>query len=107
MAYQPGRASDCDYGSMADLAPMERYLGRCEALLVRLAGCVPGEALDRAQHLIGHGEPAEGLCSLAWSICTQRIRVPASEIREIKALTAGLILPEHMPPDLDDYAIPG
>jgi len=40
---------------MADFASMERYLGRCEAVLIRLGG----------------------------------------------------VLPEHMPPDLDDYAVAG
>jgi hypothetical protein len=75
--------------------------------MMRVFGLVGGKALDQSQRLIDHGEPAEGLCSFAWSISGQRIRVPASEIREIKALTAGLVLPEHMPPDLDDYAVPG
>src|SRR5262245_5258962 len=38
---------------------------------------------------------------------SQERRVPASDIRETKELTAGMVLPEHMPPDLDDYAVPG
>lgn len=86
---------------------MDRYLGRCQAILIRLAGRMPAEALDQAQHLIDHGEPAEGLCGLAWSISRQRIVVSASDIREIKELTADMVLPEHLPPDLDDYAAPG
>jgi len=47
---------------------MERYIGRCEAVLIRLNGRVASEALDRAQHLIDHGEPAEGMLSVAWAI---------------------------------------
>jgi hypothetical protein len=85
---------------------MERYRGRCEAVLIRLTGRLPSEALDRAQRLIDHGEPSEGLCGLAWLISDQRIHVPTSDICEIKELTAGMVPPEHLPPDLDDYAVP-
>ena len=91
---------------MVDSGAMERYLGRCNAVLINLTEMVSSEGLAEAQHLIDHGEPAEGLCSLAWYLSEHGVRVPAAQIATIRELTAEFVLPEHMPPNLDDLAIP-
>jgi len=86
-----------------DYAAMERYLGRCIGLVVRLQGLLPASSLDEAQHLMNHGEPAEGVRSLAWSIVENRVLVPRDVVHDLRELTAELIGPEHMPQDLDRY----
>ena len=58
------------------------------------------------QHLIHHGEPAEGLRALAWIIVHGDKYVPAESIAMIRALSDGLVVEKHMPPSLDDHALP-
>ena len=48
-------------------------------------GVWPGSALDEAQHLIDHGEPAEGVRVLAWVI-VERGSVVTPEIVETFAI---------------------
>ena len=57
-----------------------------------------------AIELIEHGEPAEGLCSLAWAIVNAKVRVPRELIDAIYKYTSGLVDEKHLPPDLADYA---
>ena len=83
---------------MADIEAMERYVGRCEAV-----GKLPAEDLDRAQHLIDHGEPAEALLTLAWCVVERRVVVSASAARDIRLLTADLIAEQDLPTGLNDY----
>jgi hypothetical protein len=42
---------------------MDAYLGRVQGLVILLTGTLSPAALDRAQHLIDHGEPADGVLS--------------------------------------------
>ena len=63
---------------------MERYLGRCEAVLVTLTGLVPAEGLIEAQHLID---------------CRPR------RARRGFVLPCVVVFDEDMPPNLDDLAI--
>jgi hypothetical protein len=88
---------------VADIEAMERYVGRCEAVVIGLTGKLPAEDLDRAQHLIDRGEPAEGLLALAWCIVERRVVVPASAVRDIRLLTADLIAEQDLQADLNDY----
>lgn len=76
---------------------IERYIGRVRAVVISLTGTVPAEHLDTAQHLIDHGEPAEGLRSLAWSISDNDISVPRWTLDTIRELTTDLIEPQDMP----------
>ena len=69
-------------GGVADCAAMERYLSRCLGLIVRLQGVLPPESLDCAQHLMDHGEPAEGVLSLAWALVENEAHVPAAVVRD-------------------------
>jgi hypothetical protein len=82
---------------------MERFLGRCMGLVIRLQGVVPTSSLDEAQHLMEHGEPAEGVRTIAWGIVENGLRVPAEVVRDIRDLTAELIADDDMPPNLDAF----
>jgi hypothetical protein len=84
----------------------EEYLGRVRATAWQAADYLPEEPLEEVHRLIDHGEPAEGLCSLAWAIVSERIQVPGSIVDAIYEYTAGLIDAEFMPPDLRDFARP-
>lgn len=84
----------------------EEYLGRVRATAWHAADYLPSERLEEVHRLIDHGEPAEGLCSLAWVIVGERIQVPVSIVDAIYECTAGLIDDEFMPPDLRDFARP-
>lgn len=84
----------------------EEYLGAVRAVAWRAADHLPAERLANVDRLIEHGEPAEGLCSLAWVIVSDRVQVPMSLIIAIREYTAELIDDESMPSNLDDYAVP-
>lgn len=84
----------------------EEYLGRVRATAWRAAEYVPSERLEEVHRLIDHGEPAEGLCSLAWAIVNAQARVPGDLIEAIYEYTAEIIDDEFMPPNLKDYAMP-
>gem|GEM_PF-5738943 len=71
-----------------------------EPSLTWRAGGRPGD-------LFGNGtQPAEGLCSLAWVIVNEKVRVPWDVIEEILEFTAELVDEEFMPPNLGEYALP-
>jgi hypothetical protein len=82
----------------------EDYLGRVQAIVWQAANFVSSSGIARVQHLVDHGEPAEGMCSLAWIIVNERRRVPRDLIQDIRAHAAGLIEEEFMPENLDNYA---
>lgn len=81
----------------------EEYLGRVRAIAWEAAEYVSPARLDEVQRLIEHGEPAEGLCSLAWAIVNEQAVVPRMLIEGIREHTAELIDDEFMPINLDDY----
>src|SRR3954454_564468 len=68
------------------ISSMEAYLGRAQGLVISLTGIVSASALDRAQHLIDHGEPAEGMVSLAWAIVNEDRLVPSECVDAISDL---------------------
>jgi hypothetical protein len=82
----------------------EEYLGHVRATAWHAADYLPAERMEEVHRLIDHGEPAEGLSSLAWVIVDERIQVPVSIVDAIYEYTAKLIDDEFMPPDLRDYA---
>jgi len=84
----------------------EEYLGRVRATAWRAAEYVPAESLEEVHRLIDHGEPAEGLCSLAWAIVNANVSVPGDLIAAIYQYTAELIDDEFMPPNLGDFVSP-
>lgn len=84
----------------------EEYLGAVKAVAWQAGDYLPEERLVEVHRLIDHGEPAEGLCSLAWAIVGERVRVPTRLIGAIYEFTAGLVDDEFMPSNLRDYAAP-
>lgn len=83
----------------------EEYLGRVRATAWRAAEYVPADRLEEVHRLIDHGEPAEGLCSLAWAIVNSQVRVPRDLIEAIHEYTAELIDDAFMPPNLGDFSL--
>lgn len=81
----------------------EEYLDRVRAVVSQAAQYVRIDPQDRIYELIEHGEPAEGLCYLAWTIVNEKVLVPRVIIEGIRGYSAGLVDEEHMPADLDDY----
>lgn len=87
------------------MSSLDDYLGRVRATLWLAADYVSAPGLAEAQQLVDHGEPAEGMCVLAWVIVSEDVRVPASLIRDIRSLSEELVPVEQMPAALDDHAI--
>jgi hypothetical protein len=84
---------------------LDDYLGRVRATLWLAADYVSATGLAEAKRLVDHGEPAEGMCVLAWIIVSEDVRVPADLIRDIRALSEELVPPEELPASLDDHAV--
>ena len=84
----------------------EEYYAKCRALMADLDGTLTPEETAEVFHLIDHGEPAEGLRTLAWIIVEEGKQVPASVIVKLRELVDGPIDPEHLPRNLNRHAIP-
>lgn len=84
---------------------LDDYLGRVRATLWLAADHVSASGLVEAQRLVDHGEPAEGMCALAWIIVNEDVQVPAALIRDIRTLSEELVPPEDLPPSLNDHAV--
>ena len=82
---------------MSDTSAQDRYLGRVEALRIALAELLPSDAFAQADSLIEHGEPAEGVCYLAWALHNAGVRVPEWAIQDVQDLTEGWVEPEDLP----------
>jgi hypothetical protein len=83
----------------------EEYLARVQRLVDSLSSILATDERAEIQHLIGHGEPAEGLRALAWIIVEGNKRVSSEAIAAVRALTDGLIPAEQLPPTLDQHAV--
>lgn len=89
------------------MSSLDDYFGRVRAAVWVASEYVSTTGLAEARRLVEHGEPAEGMCILAWVIVNEDVRVPASLIRDIRVLSEELVPVEQMPPDLDEHAIAG
>jgi hypothetical protein len=85
------------------MTEMEDYLGRVHGLVIAVADDLTHDQYQEVSHLIEHGEPAEGLRSLAWIISEEGLTVDRLIVSGIRSLTEGLIDPEDLPADLDDH----
>lgn len=82
------------------------YHGLVQAIAWEVADYVSASGLDEAQRLIVHGEPAEGMCSLAWAIVNEDAHVPAHMIEATLGHAGELVDEEYMQPKLADHALP-
>ena len=57
-----------------DWSEQEAYLGKVRGLRISVSVALPAEALTEVDSLIEHGEPAEGVGSLAWALQTRTSR---------------------------------
>ena len=89
------------------MSRLEEYLGRVQATVWRAADFVSASGVAEAQRLVDHGEPAEGMCILAWVIVNEDVYVPASLIGDIRELSEELVPPEQLPPTLDEHGVDG
>ena len=80
------------------------YIGRCKGLVISVAGSLPAEDVGWAMRLIDHGEPAEGLTSLAWSLETASGAVAGDVASAIIELIDGLVPKESLPPSVQAVA---
>lgn len=81
------------------------YTGRCKGLVISVAESLPAEEVGWAMHLIDHGEPAEGLASLAWSLETASGVVAGDVAVAIIELIDGLVPMESLPPSVQAAAL--
>ena len=84
---------------VSDTSAQDRHLGRVNGLRVALADALPPDAFAQADSLIEHGEPAEGVCYLAWALHNAGVPAPEWAVRDVQELTEGLVDPEDLPPD--------
>ena len=85
------------------MSPQEAYLHRVNDLLGSLSGVLSATERARVEHLVIHGEPAEGLLALAWIIHNGGKTVSKKVVSDLFTLTDGLILKEHFPPGFGSY----
>ena len=84
---------------VGDTSAQDRYLGRVNGLRIALAAVLPREAFAQADSLIEHGEPAEGVCYLAWALHNAGVQGPDWAIRDVQELTEDLVDPQDLPPE--------
>jgi hypothetical protein len=73
------------------------FLKQIDALLLSLRDQLSTSEMKEVRHLIDHGEPAEGLRTLAWIIEEERKEVAPEVRRSVCELCCGLIEEEDMP----------
>ena len=88
---------------MSDWSQVDDYLGRVRGLRIILGDLLPPDAFINVDSLIEHGEPAEGLCQLAWVLNNNSVAVPPWAAAALRELTEGLVDAEFMPPGLGSY----
>jgi len=87
------------------VSTVDDYLGRVQAIVWTASGYVSAEGISRVQHLVDHGEPAEGMCSLAWIIVNEQRKVPRSLIRAIREHSSALVDEKFMPGNLNEFGV--
>lgn len=85
------------------LETQQKYLRRVTNLIHKLNDCFTPAELAEVHHLVSCGEPAEGLCSLAWIIEHRQVLVVAEIKKEIVELAEGLVAREHFPESFREF----
>jgi hypothetical protein len=80
------------------------YLARVYGVLESSRHVLCEAELAEVEHLIKHGEPAEGMRTLAWIIVEGDKKVPRSVISGIRTSSEGLVDTIDMPANLDSQA---
>ena len=79
--------------------------GRVQAIVWMATGHVSGRGLLRVQYLVDEGDPVEALCTLAWVIVHEGVRVPDLLLRALRREVDGRLDPgQALPEDLDAHA---
>jgi hypothetical protein len=86
------------------MSQQDDYLGRVQAIVWWAADYLSPSGIAQAQELVSHGEPAEGLCYLAWGIVNEDVRVPRKLVDDIREHVRGIVDDQHMPASLDKHA---
>lgn len=76
---------------------MEAYLRRCLDFFDEVRGFVPDLDLRDAESLLQHGEPAEGISNLAWTLASVDRDLPAHLGETIRELTEGWVTDDELP----------
>jgi hypothetical protein len=76
---------------------MEAYLQRCLDFFEEVRELVLAMDLRDAESLLQHGEPAEGVSNLAWTLASSNEEVPPHLGSTIRDLTAELIPEGELP----------
>jgi hypothetical protein len=85
---------------------MEEYVGRVRGLVISLMDILSPDERAEINELIDHGEPVEGLRSLAWIVVEERKRLPATSYRTLLELMGDWFEPEDLPPNLAEFVVP-
>jgi hypothetical protein len=83
-----------------------QYLRRVDDLIRTLESQLTPREVADVRHLVDHGEPPEGLCTLAWIIQNENKQVSVETKRLIVELTGGLVAREHLPESFREYVSP-
>jgi len=83
---------------------MNDYLAQVKQLISSCSKVFTQSEMAEIEHLIDHDELAEGLRTMAWIIHDENKSVDRSIVESIFALTEGLVLEEHLPPNFRNYA---
>lgn len=83
-----------------------RYLGAVRGLVRSFSVRLTPDELSEVTHLVEHGEPAEGLRSLAWILVERNDSIPAGAFAEIAQLVEGLVPPEDLPAEVSSHMQP-
>lgn len=86
------------------MSAMEDYLGRVRAVVIAASDYLLAESVEDAVRMVKHGEPPEALIQLAWAIVAEDARIPSWIVEATYDLGASINDPDHLPPDLRNYA---
>ena len=77
-----------------------RYLDQVVSLVDSLDLQLTSSERAEVMHLVDHGEPAEGLCTLAWIIHDESKNPKAATLEKLMELIDGLVETQHLPPTI-------
>jgi len=75
----------------------DEYVGRCKGLVISIAQDLPADDVGWAIHLIDHGEPAEGIASLAWSLENAHGSIDADMVSRLSELIGDMVPTDSLP----------